>query len=174
MRSANAPPLTLPPPSSPLSTPRGTLLHEVCASDTLAGLALRYGVQPSAITRLNRLPNAGSLHARTQVRIPKSAGALLAAGAHLAVARQTLPLVRGHTDDDDQYRRDAMLQAPHWVSSMPSLIDPPSVSSRIAARRKGNSDRRRWHEVATGTEMANSVAVSDPGSHESSHESRPG
>ena len=49
----------------------GELVHELQRTDTLQGLALRYKVSPSAITRLNRLP-AGhqALHLRTEVRIP--------------------------------------------------------------------------------------------------------
>ena len=48
-------------------------LHDVAGSDTLQGLAVRFGVQPGALLRLNRLPSAQALHGRRQIRIPAAA-----------------------------------------------------------------------------------------------------
>ena len=39
------------------------IIHDVQKSDTLQGVALRYGVQPSALLRFNRLAAAQALHA---------------------------------------------------------------------------------------------------------------
>jgi hypothetical protein len=52
------------------------LKHELKPSDTLAGLALRYGVSTASIARLNRLPfaapaAAAALHLHTAVLIPR-------------------------------------------------------------------------------------------------------
>lgn len=47
--------------------------HILVPSDTIQGVALRYGVSPAAIARLNRLPAGGggtALHLRTRLAIP--------------------------------------------------------------------------------------------------------
>ena len=46
------------------------IVHDVQKSDTLQGVALRYGVQPSALLRFNRLAAAQALHGRRQIKIP--------------------------------------------------------------------------------------------------------
>ena len=63
--------------SAALATPTsggdgGTIVHELQPSDTMQGVALRYGVSPAAIARANKLPagSASSLHLRTRLLIP--------------------------------------------------------------------------------------------------------
>ena len=46
------------------------LQHRVARSDTLQGLAVRYGVTPNAILTYNKLPNAQALFARHAIAIP--------------------------------------------------------------------------------------------------------
>ena len=68
-------PLAAPPSPSPAGTEAlgqaasevEELVHELLGSDTLQGLAVRFGVQPGALLRLNRLPSAQALHGRRQV-----------------------------------------------------------------------------------------------------------
>ena len=47
-------------------------VHELRKGDTLQGIALRYGVSPSAISKLNKLPagSASAVHLRTRLLIP--------------------------------------------------------------------------------------------------------
>ena len=56
--------------SALVETPRGSRVHEVRATDTLQGIALRYGCQTAALMRLNKLPTAHALHARKTLRLP--------------------------------------------------------------------------------------------------------
>ena len=51
------------------------LTHAVQPGDTLQGLAVRYGVRVSAISRANNLASAQSMHARKELHIPPSATA---------------------------------------------------------------------------------------------------
>ena len=53
-----------------LETPRGSRMHEVRPTDTLQGIALRYGASPATLMRLNRLPNAQAFHSRKQLKLP--------------------------------------------------------------------------------------------------------
>ena len=46
------------------------LQHRIARSDTLQGLAVRYGVTPNAILAHNKLPNAQALFARNAIAIP--------------------------------------------------------------------------------------------------------
>ena len=48
----------------------GLRVHTVAAGDSLEKLALRYHVQPAAISRLNRLAGRHALHGRKTLRIP--------------------------------------------------------------------------------------------------------
>ena len=66
-------------------------LHDVAGSDTLQGLAVRFGVQPGALLRLNRLPSAQALHGRRQIRIPAAACGRAAAAATGAGAAAAAP-----------------------------------------------------------------------------------
>lgn len=49
----------------------GTLLHIVRTTDTLQGLALRYGTDRETLRRLNRLVRDSDLHAFPSVRVPQ-------------------------------------------------------------------------------------------------------
>ena len=53
------------------------LQHRVARSDTLQGLAVRYGVTPNAILTYNKLPNAQALFARGGYEEPADAMAAL-------------------------------------------------------------------------------------------------
>ena len=67
------PDLDLEPASAKAAPCRATLTplqHRVARSDTLQGLAVRYGVTPNAILTHNRLPNAQALFARHTIAIP--------------------------------------------------------------------------------------------------------
>ena len=118
------------PSTPPLSTPRGTRLHDVSASNTLPGLAIRYGVSEGRLARLNRLPNAQALHTRTQLRIPDASSTFSTGGSHTPA------------DAPRATAEDA--GAPLWVVAAPSPAASPSLASRIASRRQNSGDRRRW------------------------------
>ena len=45
-------------------------VHVLARSDTLQGLAVRYGVRPTAILKANKLPSAQAMHARATLVIP--------------------------------------------------------------------------------------------------------
>ena len=45
-------------------------MHELARSDTLQGLAVRYGVRPAAILHANKLASAQAMHARRTLLIP--------------------------------------------------------------------------------------------------------
>ena len=45
-------------------------MHVLSRSDTLQGLAVRYGVRPAAILKANKLPSAQAMHARSTLVIP--------------------------------------------------------------------------------------------------------
>lgn len=45
-------------------------VHVLSRSDTLQGLAVRYGVRPAAILKANKLPSAQAMHARATLVIP--------------------------------------------------------------------------------------------------------
>ena len=130
----------------PLLTPRGTRVHEVRATDTLQGVALRYGVQPAALMRFNRLPSAHAIHARKQLRLPPAsqphageaqgeplwgAPAPSHAGAVLILGGVTLA---------------AEPASPGRLASQPASPaggDASSMAARIAQRRHASSERRR-------------------------------
>jgi hypothetical protein len=50
------------------------MTHRLLPTDTLTGVALRYGTTPSAVLRLNKLPSEAALHARATLLVPLRAG----------------------------------------------------------------------------------------------------
>jgi len=133
----------------PQFTPRGTRVHVVSDTDTLAGLAIRYGTSQAAIMRLNRLPNAQSVHARKQLRIP-----LAQPTPTEMTPNPSLGYPRIHTES----AAPASGVAPQWVvsSAHTAASSLPSLASQIASRRQNNGDRRRW---AGGAELSSISGV---------------
>ncbi|KAJ1979959.1 hypothetical protein H4R33_005593 [Dimargaris cristalligena] len=46
------------------------IVHQVCPTDTLAGICLKYGIQPAALKRANKLWATDTIHFRDQLLIP--------------------------------------------------------------------------------------------------------
>ena len=131
----------------PVETPRGTRMHQVMAGDTLQGLALRYGCQPAALMRLNRLPNAHALHARKMLRLPPPSRALATGhaaqdvseplwgggGPYLTAGDGGAVLVAGDGNDAGGRAKDGASGGGGATS----------MAARIAARRQASFERRR-------------------------------
>ena len=111
---------------SPHATPRGTRVHVLLKSDTLAGLALRYNVQQAALLRLNRIPSAHALHSRKTIRLPPPMAEI------------------------DHRAEDVSTDGCACNADCATLVThpPTSLASRIAARRQASSERRRVEPTA--------------------------
>jgi hypothetical protein len=116
--------------SPPLQTPRGTRVHEVSSSDTVQGLAVRYGVQPATLMRLNKLPTAQALFSRKTIRLP--------------------PLLPSFASSQQQ--GDVPDRPPSQTGVGPRLVGggnegasttTASLAKKIALRRQAGVERRR-------------------------------
>ncbi|KAJ1973315.1 hypothetical protein H4R34_005116 [Dimargaris verticillata] len=59
----------LPHRTSPVKSIRA-IIHPVTKQDTLAGICLKYGIQPASLRKVNRLWSSDSIHLRQQLYIP--------------------------------------------------------------------------------------------------------
>ena len=116
-------------------------LHDVAGSDTLQGLAVRFGVQPGALLRLNRLPSAQALHGRRQIRIPAAAcGRAAATGAGAAGAAAAAP--------------QEMQSLPQAVGARPGQIQRVIGSQRVIP----SPPRRSVEMERDGVELVRGVS----------------
>jgi len=63
-------------------------MHQLQTSDTLAGLALRYGTTPAQLLQLNGLLSEAALFARPSIRVPSAAAICAAAPSRLYALRR--------------------------------------------------------------------------------------
>lgn len=91
------PELELPEPAAlflPAACPAGVTaveeegMHQLQTSDTLAGLALRYGTTPAQLLQLNGLLSEAALFARPSIRVPTAAVFCAAAPSRLDALRR--------------------------------------------------------------------------------------
>ena len=110
---------TAPSPGAPAATPPQQAdggsssgqpaVHVLQPNDTIQGVALKYGVSPAALIRLNKLPGGDktALHLRTSVAIPpppppsNSTTAAAAAAAARRAARRAALERRGQYEEDE-------------------------------------------------------------------------
>ena len=147
--------------SEPQETPRGTRVHEVAATDTLQGIALRYGCQTATLMRLNKLPNVHALHARRTLRLPPPSrdGSYAGAPARSDVGE---PLWGPLYPAASAPASGAVLVAGSGTASCSAAGEDEatgssgsarSMAARIAARRRASSERRRDEAPASNADI---------------------
>jgi LysM repeat protein len=88
--------------TAPCRATLAPLQHCIARSDTLQGLAVRYGVTPNAILAHNKLPNAQALFARHAIAIPSPPASRR--GGSGEPSSPAVPGVRGWVTFDDSGR----------------------------------------------------------------------